>query len=77
MDGCPEWRRGVAGARKQGPAHPTLRQVLQEVRVDMHDLGLKVSTWTFNKPRDMARVMQAGVDAIVSNRIGALRRQVS
>jgi glycerophosphoryl diester phosphodiesterase len=43
----------------------------------MHDLGLKVSTWTFYKPRDMACVMQAGVDAIVSNRIGALRRQVS
>jgi glycerophosphoryl diester phosphodiesterase len=65
----------VLGSRDQ--RIPTLRQVLQEVRVDMHDLGLKVSTWTFYKPRDMACVMQAGVDAIVSNRIGALRRQVS
>jgi hypothetical protein len=38
---------------------------------------LKVSTWTVDKPRHMARVVAAGVDAIVSNRIGELRRQLA
>jgi glycerophosphoryl diester phosphodiesterase len=44
---------------------------------DVHGLGLKVSTWTVDKPRQMARVLAAGVDAIVSNRIEALRRKLS
>ena len=43
----------------------------------VHDLGLKVSTWTVDEPRHMARVVKAGVDAIVSNRIGELRRFLS
>jgi glycerophosphoryl diester phosphodiesterase len=40
----------------------------------LHDLGLKVSTWTVDHRRDMAKVAAAGVDAIVSNRIAGLRR---
>jgi glycerophosphoryl diester phosphodiesterase len=40
----------------------------------VHDLGLKVSTWTVDTHRHMARVAKAGVDAIVSNRIADLRR---
>jgi glycerophosphoryl diester phosphodiesterase len=40
----------------------------------VHALGLKVSTWTVDERRDMRRVADAGVDAIVSNRIGVLRR---
>jgi glycerophosphoryl diester phosphodiesterase len=43
----------------------------------VHGLGLKVSTWTVDKRRHMARVRLAGVDAIVSNRIGALLRQLA
>jgi glycerophosphoryl diester phosphodiesterase len=42
----------------------------------VHALGLKVSTWTVDKPRHMARVRAAGVDAIVSNRIADLRRHL-
>ncbi len=37
-----------------------------------HDAGLKVSTWTVDEPEDMARVVGAGVDAVVSNRIADL-----
>ncbi len=44
---------------------------------DMHSLGLKVSTWTVDRRRQMARVIAAGVDAIVSNRIETLRRTLS
>lgn len=43
----------------------------------VHDLGMKVSTWTVDEPRHMARMAKAGVDAIVSNRIGELRRFLS
>jgi glycerophosphoryl diester phosphodiesterase len=39
----------------------------------VHDLGLKVSTWTVDEDRHMERVLAAGVDAMVSNRIADLR----
>ena len=38
----------------------------------VHQAGLHVSTWTVDTPEDMTRVLEAGVDAVVSNRIGAL-----
>jgi glycerophosphoryl diester phosphodiesterase len=34
--------------------------------------GCRVSTWTVDEEEEMARVVGAGVDAVVSNRIGAL-----
>ena len=36
--------------------------------------GRRVSTWTVDQEEDMARVTAAGVDAVVSNRIGTLVR---
>jgi glycerophosphoryl diester phosphodiesterase len=36
--------------------------------------GRRVSTWTVDHEDDMARMVAAGVDAVVSNRIGALVR---
>ncbi len=53
------------------------RLVTPERVADVHRMGLKVSTWTVDKPRHMARVMAAGVDAIVSNQIRQLRRRLS
>lgn len=38
----------------------------------VHQAGLGVSTWTVDSPEDMTRVLEAGVDAVVSNRIAAL-----
>ncbi len=38
----------------------------------VHDAGFRVSTWTVDSPEDMTRVLDAGVDAVVSNRIAAL-----
>jgi glycerophosphoryl diester phosphodiesterase len=53
--------------------NPMFRLAKPEHVAAVHDLGLKVSTWTVDKPRHMARVAEAGVDAIVSNRIADLR----
>jgi glycerophosphoryl diester phosphodiesterase len=50
------------------------RLVTPERVAAVHDLGRKVSCWTVDEPRHMARVADAGVDAIVSNRIADLRR---
>lgn len=57
--------------------NPMFRLITPERVADVHRLGLKVSTWTVDKPRHMTRVLEAGVDAIVSNRIGELRRHLS
>jgi glycerophosphoryl diester phosphodiesterase len=38
----------------------------------VHGAGSRVSTWTVDEPADMTRVLDAGVDAVVSNHIGAL-----
>jgi glycerophosphoryl diester phosphodiesterase len=52
--------------------NPMFTRVTPE-RVDsIHTLGLKVSTWTVDKKRDMRRMVEAGVDAIVSNHIADL-----
>ena len=54
--------------------NPMFTLVTPERVAAVHALGLKVSTWTVDEHRDMRRGADAGVDAIVSNRIGALRR---
>lgn len=54
--------------------NPYFRLATPEHVAAVHRLGLQVSTWTVDKPRHMARVAAAGVDAIVSNRIADLRR---
>jgi glycerophosphoryl diester phosphodiesterase len=49
--------------------------LVTEAGVDaVHALGRKVSTWTVDQVDDMERVVQAGADAVVSNRIGDLLR---
>jgi glycerophosphoryl diester phosphodiesterase len=54
--------------------NPMFRLVTPERVTAVHERGLKVSCWTVDKGRHMDRVQQAGVDAIVSNRIADLRR---
>jgi glycerophosphoryl diester phosphodiesterase len=57
--------------------NPVHSLVTPEGVAAVHDLGLKVSTWTVDERPDMKRVSDAGVDAIVSNRIVDLRRHLS
>jgi glycerophosphoryl diester phosphodiesterase len=35
----------------------------------MHSAGYRVSTWTVDSPTNMARLMEMGVDAIITNRL--------
>lgn len=41
---------------------------------EAHDLGLRVVVWTVNKPEDMARLIELGVDGIISDRPDLLRQ---
>lgn len=52
--------------------NPMFGLVTPEGVAAVHDAGLKVSTWTVDEPEDMTRVVGAGVDAVVSNRIAEL-----
>ncbi len=43
----------------------------------VHEDGRRVSAWTVDDPADVTRVLGAGVDAVVSNRIAALVAQLA
>jgi glycerophosphoryl diester phosphodiesterase len=83
---APEARIGLTQTRPEPPPASLLHElgaeywnpwfglVTPERVANVHDLGIKVSTWTVDEPHHMAQVVEAGVDAVVSNRIGELRR---
>jgi glycerophosphoryl diester phosphodiesterase len=52
--------------------NPWFGVVTPEGVAAVHDAGLRVSTWTVDTPEEMTQVLDAGVDAVVSNRIAAL-----
>jgi len=86
---APEARIGLTWTELELPSVSLLQGLEAEIwnpafglitrdKVDaMHTVGLRVSTWTVDELGDMANVTRAGVDAIVSNRIGDLRRFLS
>jgi glycerophosphoryl diester phosphodiesterase len=88
-DVAPEARIGLTWVDSEPPSaellgglgaefwNPEFRLVTAERVAITHALGLRVSTWTVDEPRDMARVVDAGVDAVVTNRIAELRRFLS
>jgi glycerophosphoryl diester phosphodiesterase len=41
---------------------------------ESHGLGVKVVVWTVNKPEDMARMIDMGVDGIISDHPDMLRQ---
>jgi glycerophosphoryl diester phosphodiesterase len=52
--------------------NPTFGLVTEEGVAAVHAAGMRVSTWTVDAREDMARVVSAGVDAVVSNRVADL-----
>ena len=52
--------------------NPPWQLLEPEVVAAMHERGLGVSTWTVDAPHEMARVLDLGADAVVTNRVGAL-----
>ena len=52
--------------------NPPWELVDERVVATMHERGTKVSTWTVDDPAEMRRVVDAGADAVITNRIGTL-----
>lgn len=53
---------------------PLYRDIDSGLVAEAHRLGLKVVTWTVNEPKDMADLIDMGVDGIISDRPDLLRR---
>ncbi|MGJ4999606.1 glycerophosphodiester phosphodiesterase [Bradyrhizobium sp. HKCCYLS3077] len=53
---------------------PYFADVTPELISEAHALGLQVVVWTVNKPEDMARLIENGVDGIISDRPDLLRK---
>ncbi len=53
---------------------PYRRDVTPELIAESHGLGLKVVVWTVNQPADIARLIEMGVDGIISDRPDLLRK---
>jgi glycerophosphoryl diester phosphodiesterase len=53
---------------------PYYGDVDAEIIADAHRLGLSVVVWTVNKPDDIARMIDIGVDGIISDRPDLLRK---
>ena len=57
---------------------PYFGDVTPEKIAEAHALGLKVSVWTVNEPKDIQRMLDWKVDSIISDypdRVIALRRR--
>jgi glycerophosphoryl diester phosphodiesterase len=53
---------------------PYFRDVDAEMIAEAHQLGLKIVVWTVNKPEDIARMIDLGVDGVISDRPDLLRK---
>jgi glycerophosphoryl diester phosphodiesterase len=53
---------------------PYFADVTPDLIKEAHDLGLRIVVWTVNKPDDVARMVDIGVDGIISDRPDVLRK---
>lgn len=68
----------VATARNLGCSgfHPHFTAVTPELVASCHEAGLEVGTWTVNSPSDAKRMVEAGVDSVISDDVTAALRAV-
>ncbi|HUZ43113.1 MAG TPA: glycerophosphodiester phosphodiesterase [Acidimicrobiales bacterium] len=52
--------------------HPHHRAVTAELVAAAHDQGLALNTWTVNDPDDALRLAGMGVDAVITDAVGAI-----
>ena len=85
LQGATEWTAGFDPAAHRGSLPRTIKDaggaiwspyfgdVTPELIAESHGLGLKIVVWTVNKKDDIARLIDAGVDGIISDRPDLLR----
>jgi glycerophosphoryl diester phosphodiesterase len=85
LERASEWTAGFDPAAHGGSLPRTIKDaggaiwspyfgdVTPELVAESHGLGLKVVVWTVNKKDDIARLIDAGVDGIISDRPDLLR----
>ena len=69
----PQMRRAVrAGCESVNPLHKTTNE---KFLAAAHGRGLKVHVWTVNEPGDLRRMIDLGVDGIITNKPDVLTRE--
>ncbi|HEX3946683.1 MAG TPA: glycerophosphodiester phosphodiesterase [Acidimicrobiales bacterium] len=56
--------------------HPFVAQVDEALVAGAHEAGLAVNVWTVNAPEDLARMVELGVDAVITDRPAAVLAEV-
>ncbi|OKO68030.1 glycerophosphodiester phosphodiesterase [Bradyrhizobium sp. AS23.2] len=86
LDKATSWTAGFSPADHGGSLPRTIKaaggaiwspyfgDVTAALIAEAHTLGLRVVVWTVNKPDDMARMIEIGVDGIISDRPDLLRQ---
>jgi glycerophosphoryl diester phosphodiesterase len=86
LDKATNWTAGFSPADHGGSLPRTIKaaggaiwspyfgDVTVALIAEAHTLGLRVVVWTVNKPDDMERMMEIGVDGIISDRPDLLRQ---
>ena len=86
LDKATSWTAGFSPADHGGSLPRTIKaaggaiwspyfgDVTAALVSEAHGLGLRVVVWTVNKPEDMARMIEIGVDGIISDRPDLLRQ---
>jgi glycerophosphoryl diester phosphodiesterase len=86
LDKASEWTAGFNPAEHGGSLPRTIKaaggaiwspyfgDVTPDLIAESHGLGLAVVVWTVNKPADIARMIEIGVDGIISDHPDLLRR---
>ncbi|WGD54485.1 glycerophosphodiester phosphodiesterase [Bradyrhizobium sp. CB1650] len=85
LDRATSWTAGFSPADHAGSVPQTIKaaggtiwspyfgDVTAALIAEAHALGLRVVVWTVNKPEDIARMIEIGVDGVISDRPDLLR----